>query len=413
MAARWVDVNFEKMLPPGTLDIINTVQGLLAVVQTPLEILSTTLEAAKTFLLTFPAFNFLGILADVVKDFKASLLGSGFFICEMWDFPIKQLKPVDEYGYETNGPDAIAGQYSYAGTEFSHFKTTLINSMYDLRDPNRPQYRDACALAVMVVAVGSLDKLPIGLYDGNIAQGIFSGMSSNVKGASYELHRTRYRGAFLRMRLAAESYPPGYAARRVERVEKALRAYNAFDNSAIDAIPIPFNAETGDQFFESTDPTSLDWDNDIAPVLEIIEDLRTNASYPDWKSMVLSDLYPPIVDIINTVFDPVIEMLEIADDFKKAIIALIDGMKRMIQQLAAIINEIDKILEQIENFFKLTGFYGVFITSATGIPGLVEGLNKATNPPLPGAKGFFSGFAMVAGSDILYPFKTLLLPIFE
>jgi len=402
--AEWVSANFANLLPAGTMTILDTARTLIDIVSFPLEAIASVLDIAKTFLLALPPFDFSEIIRDLIEDFKNDLLGSGFYLCDMWDYPIHQLEPT------TYGPDQTYGSYSTSGSSFSDFVSTLAASLDDEQDSNRPQFTGSCAMVVLIRAEATIDDLEVFIEDGNIGQTMFEGMAGTIQGAAYAMHAARMRGAFAKLRLLAEEQSQNHVATRVDRLETAFRDYTALTQEEVDLVQAPMNPETGDRFFEDTEIADISWEEDVMPFLEEVEEARLTTTYPDWNRAALRDIYPQIVDMVDAIFDPILELLQIGKTIKDQIIAFIDSIQSKVQELTDIIDQIDAFIDQIEDFLNLTGFHILFLTSSNGVSDLKAQLLAAGNEPID-TDGWFAGFSLVAGGDAVSAFELLFSPL--
>jgi hypothetical protein len=168
---------------------------------------------------------------------------------------------------------------------------------------------------------------------------------------------------------------------------------------------VPQDLDTGAEFFEGLTEASIDWDGDVVPLLESIEELAVGAEYPDWSATTLVDIYPDIVVILDTVFDPVIELLELGGTITQIFLDLIAGIKAKLEEIEVLLAKVEDALEEIELFLDMTGFVAIFIESNQGVTGARQKLLAAESPF--DETGFFSGMAVLVGSANVAAFKLL------
>jgi hypothetical protein len=404
VAAEWKTASMANFLPAGTTDIITTMQALTSTVTTLLDAVTAALNVAKTFNLAFSLTDFLGLLAQTVEDFKNDFLATGLYVCNMWDYPIKQLQ--DGLGY---GPTNTYGVLNLNGHDFtSSFAADLANSFTDTSDTDRPRFTTNCAMLVLVVGAQRLDDLNITVEEGSISR-LLRGFGTQVNSAAKYLWYIRFRTAWYKMKQAAQNQSTSVVAARVERVANAFNLFSQMQPSEWDALVTPFNNLTGDSFFENDAIIDLDWDTDILPVIEAVENRFIPLNYPDWSRATLNDVHPDLTLLISAAFDPIIDLLQSGSTITSQITALIQAIEAKITYLTELISDIDDILEQIEDMLNATGFHGIFISTSNGVSGLRDQLLNANNPFT--ANGFYSGVAIVSGSAGYTTFKNLFQPI--
>jgi len=404
--AQWKSVNFASILPSELTLILDTIDTLLSVVKTPLDAVSTILGIAKSLLFALGKFDPASILRGLVEDFKDNFLASGFYVLEMWDYPVYQMEPA---GY---GPDNTFDTFNTRGGTFADFVKVMADSFNDDGDPNRPTLTGSCAMLVLVLAKGSIEALHIVVEDGSIGQTQFENLAGSMQGAAYQIHRKRWGGAWGKLRRCAEQQPSDKVAYRVYRLQQAKRYFDQFDNEEMDIIPVPMDPDTGDRFFESLEPEEIVWEEDVAPILDSIEEAVSVSTYPDWNRATLKDIYPQLVEIIDNVVDAVIDLLPPSKTIIDQFVEIISAIDAKIKELESIIDQIDEFLERIKDLLNLTGFHGLFLTTSKGVADLRNQLLRASNPILEDnsileGRGWFAGMAIVVGGDAMTPFQSL------
>lgn len=407
--AQWVSANLKMLLPPGTQEILDTIDTILTIVKTPLDLIIAILDTAKNLVLAFSLFDFIAALRSMIEDFKNKILGSGFFVCLMWDYPVRQLTG----GVQTHtnsGPDNTFGFLALEGHEFKEsFLKDLLASFSDDKDPYRPVFTGSCAMLVLVRA-GSTPEM-VGIHAGEDNSGdAWGGLGASIGEAAKSVRTIRMRAALAILKEAAQAQSSDKVSVRVERAEAAIQRFSFMSDDEIDAIAIPDDETTGDMYYDNVDPTKLDWEEDCVPVLESIEGQFTPSAYPDWSRITLRDINPELVHIVDYVFDPIIDLLQSGFTLKQKIIDLIDAIKSKVEYLENLIESIQTILEEIDRLLSATGFHALYVTSSKGISDLRYQAEHATGPSIEGPF-FYAGMALLAGSDAKVIFDTLFAAV--
>lgn len=401
--AQWVTARLSDLLPSEVQSALDLIDSLLGVISVPLSATSDLLSAAETFLLGLPIINPVELLRLAAESIKEQFLASGLYVCNMWDYPTRQLV------HTTTGPNATFGRYSTRGTDFrGTFIRDLSLSFDDQNDFNRPQFTGTVAMLVLVVGEASLENLGISMEEDNFGEG-FSGIRHDIGAAAAELVRKRWQSVFFKLRQAAENQEEGFVTTRYEKVEYAHRLFNQLEQEQIDAIPAPFNANTGEGFYEDTIATDISWEDSLE-LIDTIEGQFEPPVYPNWDRKALVDLHPDLVSIVDSIFDPVIDLLEVGSTIKDAIISMIRAIKLKLDELQSLIDRIDEVLEKILNLLNMTGFSALYVSSNSGVTDLRTKLLQAENVPFDG-NGFYSGMAILAGAANASIFKTLFAPV--
>lgn len=407
--AQWVSANLKMLLPPGTQAILDTIDTILTIVKTPLDLIVSILNTAKSLVLAFNLFDFIGALRSMIEDFKNKIIGSGFFVCLMWDYPVRQLTG----GVATSsdiGPDNTFGMVTMTGHEFKEsFVKDLLASFDDDKDPYRPVFTGSCAMLVLVRAASTPEQLGVSSGEDNCGDA-WGGLGHTIGEAGKSVRTIRMRAALAVLKEAAQAQSAETCQVRVERAEQALQMFSFMSDDEIDAISFPENEETGEMFFDGVEPNELDWEADCVPVLESIEGQFTPSAYPDWSRITLRDINPDLVRIVDYVFDPIIDLLQGGFTLKQKLIDLIDAIKSKVEYLQDLIDSIDVILEEIDRLLSATGFHAIYISSSKGIDDLKIQLKNATGPAFTG-KFFYAGMALLAGSDAKVIFDTLFAAV--
>lgn len=402
--AQWVSANLSNLLPGAVDTIFDAVDALVTVVSTPLKAVQSALNVAATFLVSLDPLDWLASVRSLIEDFKKNILGSGYYLLDMWDYPIKQLEPT------TFGPTNTIASINLSGTPFeTSFQQDLIDSFDDLKDVKRPQFTGSCAMMIIVVGRGTIDDLNIMPEEDHIGFA-WKGLDSAINNAGRAIQELRWRAAMTVMRSVAERQSQDNVATRVERVQRAFRLFGAMTREELDLLPVPMDPETGDSFFENANPDLLDWGDDIAPILETIEVNFEATEYPDWERATLYEVYPDLAIIVDFVFDAVLDLFQSGFTILQAVKDLVNAIQAKLDELDRLIELIEELEEQIKAFLDATGFHVLFVTSDNGVSGLISKVENATDLPFAG-NGFYAGMALLTGGPAATPFKALFSPI--
>jgi len=407
--AEWKSANLAALLPPGTETIIDTIEGLVTVVKTPLDIVSAILNTAKSLVLSFSLFDFLGTLGDLIEDWKDDFLGSGFFVCAMWDYPVRQL--LGGVGTSRDyGPDSTFEKINLDGHEFeTSFLADLDSSFDDTKDPYRPQFQSSCSILVLVRAGSSPEDIGITPEEDN-AGDVWGGQDSTIGNSGKQVRRVRMLAMLAKLKEAAQGSPVDRVQVRVDRVEQAIQMFGQMTEDEIDALAYPEDEDDGSLYFENKLSTELDWRDDVTPFLESMEGQYYPSTYPDWSRVALADLHPDLVRLANELFDPIVELLQGGSTLKQQLIDMIDAIQAKVDYLQDIIDKIDGLIEDLERLLNATGYHALYISTSKGISDLRAKLRTATNVPFEG-KFFYSGMAILAGSDAKTAFDALFAAV--
>lgn len=405
--AQWVSANLAALLPSEVDAIFTAIDSLLDVVSIPLQAVSSILNISKELLVSLPIDDWTDIVRGLINDFRNNLLGSGYYILDMWSYPLKQLEPGE------HGPDVVYGNnVRLTGDKFSEsFLRDLNASFDDQYDPNVPKFTSDVAMLVIVMAKATIDELFISTEEGNVGYA-WRGFKESIEGAARALNELRWRVAWSKIRAAAEKQPSDKVAVRVERVQEAFRLFTYVQRKELDSIPIPLVSSSGESFFENTDENDLNWTEDIVPILESVEALYEKSSYPDWRRGTLRDVNPTLSEAVDYIFDAVLNLLEKGSTLKESIIALIDAIQAKLDRLQELIDRIQDLIDRIDDILNTTGFHALFVQSSNGITGLRQKLLAVENDPFT-ADGFFAGMAVLVGGIGVTAFNTIFSPIAE
>jgi hypothetical protein len=402
--AQWVSANLSKLLPGAVDTIFTAIKALTTTVSVPLKAVQSALNVASAFLTSLDPLDFLTTVRSLINSFKNNLIGSGYYLLDMWDYPIKQLQP------STFGPENTVDALRLTGDSFqSSFQQDLLDSFDDADDTNRPQFTGSVVIMILVSAKGTLDDLGIIPEEDHLGFA-WKGLDAPINQAGQAVQELRWRASFSRMRAAAEVQSVNKVATRVERVQRVSHLFSFMSREEIDLLPVPMDPETGESFFEDLEASDLDWEEDVVPILETVEAHFESHEYPDWERATLYEVYPDLQVIVDTVFDAVLDLLETGGTILQAIKDLVNAIKAKLDELDRLIALIDELEEQLEALLNATGLHVLFVTSENGVTDLKTKIQSATNIPFTG-NGFYAGMAVLVGGPQASLFNTLFGPI--
>lgn len=406
--ADWKSANLVKILPPGTTTLIEGIEALLATIKTLLEPIKAILGTVKTFvsIFSFDLMDFLGMVRDLVEDFKNDLKMGGMYICNMLDYPLKQLSKRKGYNHTFD--------YSTLTISGDSFVTSYLNdlasSFNDANDYNKPTFKSDCAMLVLVAGAPSMEELNITYGDGGLGD-LFEGLGGGIGSANREIFKARARLMFSKFMQSAKLLPSDKIATRTKRLLRSFKMFNWLDSTKLDGVHVHFNPTTGKQFAEGIDPSNLNWEEDILPTIESIEEVFRNASeYPDWNSITLKDIVPSMVNLIDAVFDPVLDLLETGYKFDNFLDKLVKVLENKITFLGDLVYRIDVIMEKLEFLMHYSGFNALFVNTSGGIQDLNAKLLNAGNMPFKG-NNFYTGFTLISGGPQVTAFNAFFGPV--
>lgn len=397
MSQTWVNADMSAMLPAGTMDLLNSLEATVNTAKIPLEFVNNILNISKSIakgMTLLDPINFLGTLASLVQQFKDDLFASGIYVCDMWGYPLKQLRPV------AYGPDCTYNNINLRGGLFSEtFLRDLYNSFDDEEDYNRPRFTGAAGMIVLVTAAGSISDININPTENNMCSS-FPGFSRYIGRAGYSVGDAEFDYWWGKAIESANKFEYDKSL-RVKRIQKAVRYFKQLEPEERSAVLTPVNPLTGIAFY--TDGQLPEWDQ-IEEVVRSVESMYASSRYPDWSRATMRDVNPQLVDLFNEIIDPILDMLQSGSTINDSLVALISAIQGKIKRLVEIVDTIDGIIEEMEKILETTGVHALFVTTQNGVVGLKQELNNIQNSPFTGY-GFYSGTAMVASGPSFEPFK--------
>ncbi len=373
--ADWQSADMSELVPSELAELVSSASDIS-------DKIVTTLELVKGWVLLAGGnvsyvHDFASVLTELVKKFRTDFLGTGFYACNMWDYPLKQY-------YRSGSSGEIFSQ---------SFLSDLSSSLTDAHDPNVPTFEGNVAMLVIVGTATGLDQIVPTIkiardafFNWKELSAITDSLVIKTKQLGINDYISRLQSGEIKSseRVAVQSS-------KVQQLERVLRDVVYMTLDAVEAITIVPN-----------------------PTLKDVEDLITyvntnvaSSTYPDWESVTLRKILPPVVDIVDVVLEPLIGTLQSGTDTLKAIQELIALVEIKIAQLQAINARMATYLSQFVNLISMTGLYTLWVTSSTGVVPLASSLLDATSTPFGTSNGFYYGVTLLAGGAGLAPFENL------
>lgn len=379
--AQWKSANLASFIPAGFDSLVDSVASTVGTVSGILGTLKGVLQTSKAFLVSFPVFNFAGLLTTSIQSFKDTFLGSGFYALLLWDYPIKQL-----YRNGSSGEPFVRS-----------FAQDVAAAFTDTSDPNRPPQQGSCA---MIVIVGATPGLP-GLTEAiGAARDAFSWWSELnqvyvqtvrlVKQIEANISESLVRSGKVQLTSSKQDWTKTQAGQSLLRARRNLMFMNDAD---IVAAPSPGTTRSSIEAF-----------------ITYVEGRIQNSTYPDFQKIALRDVVPPLVNVFDQVFDPLLATLQSGRNAVDAITAMIDVLTAKVDALENVLNRIELYITQLDALIGATGLYALWC-EGDGTESITQQLRTATNTPFNGENGFYFGFVLVASGPSLTPFTALFKPI--
>ncbi len=355
---------------------------LISLIESTTGPIATALTAFKAFIIEppvgIPSPDIASALIEAVENFRDDFLGAGFYALDVWEYPLKQY-------YRTG----------ITGEQFNlSFEQDVIASFTDVNDPNVPPFSSDAAMLVLVGGLPGLSDVASSLT--SFAAGFPSWKS--VSEAADKVAALSWKSEIDSVVGSIKDGTIEFGGRVADQTKKLLdvkqMGFDALNNltpSELAAISV----------------TNITTAEDVNNLVAAVQARVASSTYPDWQSITLSKLVPPLPDLVNQVFDPLIEGLKKGRGILEVIQAIIETLTYKIDQLDAVIIRIDTYLDQLEILVGLTGLYSLYIETDEGIGGLALALEEATNPPFGSEDAFYFGTVLVAGGPSLQPFKNL------
>lgn len=406
MSVTWVPANLGAFLPPGTTELIDTIQTTIDTIKPMLEAVNSALESASAYINGIPVFDWAALLADLIAKWKNDFLMTGLYMLPLWDYPIKQLQFTKDYG-----PSRTFGVMNFRGSPFTDLVDDISRSMLSQKDPNRPRFYGDCAALILIAAYPSIAHVPVTMDDSGM-RNTFPGLK-DVTGAAHGILELRWQGAMRKMRDAVNLSPADVIESRTADVVEMMELFSTFDRDERVCIPIP-GEDIGDPFFENTAAADIPYTS-IQSTVSAVQSFYESPEYPCWSRVNMTDLVPGLQAFADEVFDPIIATLKAAKNMQQVVLDIIESIKQRIDALQAIVNRVDYILAQLNALLKTTDFYAVFINSTSGTQGIMNQLRESAHPFVDSEgrpkNQFFIGMVLVAGGPSVAAFRRLMAPI--
>lgn len=382
--ANWQSANVSAFLPESLSTLVDTASTTASTVSGVLNAIGIAIEAISSILIGLPSFDFAGALILAVNQFKEDFLGTGFYACNMWDYPLQQF-----YKSGVSGESFV-----------DSFEADLVGSFDDPGDPNVPSFNGSTAALVLVGGVSGLG--PVAELVNQFANA-FSWWTE-IRECALQLSRVVKESEVLDAlaavkdgRITNDEHP----SRRTLLVQQL--------QNSLDQMRRDLSEEVVDELDTPTSSSSL---GEIENFINAVSTLNTPSVYPDWQQISLRTIAPPLVDVVDQVFEPLIQALQTGRNIVAALESFITALDEKISALESVVANIELYLSQLEALLSATGLYALYVSSDSGMTGLASEINGASNKPFAGLdSGFYSGVTIVAGGANLAPFNNLFAPI--
>lgn len=392
------------MLPGAVDEIFTAIDSIVSVASIPLEAVKTILNTSSTFLVSLDPFDFLSVVKSLIESFRNDILSTGFFMLDMWDYPVKQLAP------RSYGPGNTYSSPRLSGDTFeSSFLSDLLSAFDDELDTNRPQFSGSVTAMIIVTGRGTIDDLNLLPEEDHVGYA-WKNLDTSIRNAGNKIRNIRLNAQMSVIKQAAEYQPSDKVATRIFRAQRAFRLMSFMSQEDMDLIPIPMDPETGDSFFENKSPALINWEEEVVPILETVEDFYLSSEYPDWQSATLKDIYPDLVVILDTVFDPILDLFSSGGTILQSIKDLVTAIQAKLDELDRLIELITSLEAELEDFLNATGMHVLFVSTNNGITDLKSKISSALSVPFTG-NNFYAGMTLLVGGPGSSVFNTLFSPI--
>ncbi len=374
----WKSADMAAMVPSAIVDLADSAASVSSATATLLEVIKTGIILSRP-LIGFLAFDFASVLIAAVDAFKEDFLGTGFYACSMWDYPVRQY-------YRTG----IRGE-----TFSESFEADLVKSLSDPLDPNVPTFSSDTAMLVLVGGTaGSIYDLLSTI--GVVATGFPSW--SEISATFDAVTRFQYKDAVSSAIDDLKSGATEYSGRVAEQTSKVFELKRARQQA---------NELISDLTYLGSISNPLPTIKDINDYIDAVNSTVGASAYPDWESISLKKIIPPLPGLVDEALDPLTAALQAGSGIMEAIDGFIEVLDYKITQLQVLVDKIDEFLSEFEGIISIGSLYSLYITSSNGMVGLAQELATVTNQPFGEDTGFYTGVALVAGGPGLTPFSNL------
>ncbi len=388
--AEWTESKFENILPPDFQDLLDLTQSTTGTVVAILGTLQVAMEAIQDFIGGPPPTDLASALADAIDDFRNDFLGTGFFAANMWDYPLRQF-----FRSGSGGEPFLTS-----------FVDDLAKAFTDTSDPNRPPFSTSAAMIVLVIGSDEgieglkqiFENIRVAFSWWREVQEIFTAFDKASENETFKVVEAQLRNG----EIAAAAATAADKTKEVQRFKQSVQDFRDF-----------FGQDELDNELDSPPATGAT----TKDIQDFNESVETSASvksslYPDFQQFSLRTFVPPLVDVVDAVFDPIIANLRRGRNIVQTVEDYIETLDAKITLLVETAELIDEFVQQLDDLLALT-MAAVFITATTnGVLELRDELLVADNPPFQGFdNGLYSGIAIVAGGPSLNAFVNLFEPI--
>jgi len=386
--ANWQQANLSAIVPSELNSLISTAETTVSTVGAVLDAIKAAIDVIKSFLIPIPNFDFASALIIAVEKFREDFLGTGFYSANMWDFPLRQ--------YYRSG---IAGE-----NFVTSFEDELVSSFADSQDPNVPPFNSSAAMLVLVGGAPGTTLLE------PIVEGISLAFSwwAELKAVDDSLKKLNVE---LEIKNAVEAIIAGDIKGEGNDSQRSLLLQKL--NRALRDLRERISPEDLQEIIDAglipnTGSSVLEIENFIAAVNTSVG----TSAYPDWQQISLRQIVPPIPDVVDQVFDPLIAALQTGRNILETVESIVEALEAKIDSLNSVIDRIEEYLSLLDALINATGLFALWVETSDGVSGLASELRAAGNKPFDNLdNGFYFGVALVAGSAGLTPFTNLFKPL--
>jgi hypothetical protein len=389
MADRWETLNLQTLVPafvPAAADAAGSVVGSVGSV---LQVAISLMNTARSFIIdvTDPLAAVANALISEIERELSDFYNAGGQITY-----VVPKRLADRRGLNTT-------------------LRLIINSMYDLRDPNRPQYVAQSSVGAIIVAVGGADLaqlLPTAGILGTLfnvrelqefAQlnnrnyvpqrlpfpnggGSVTGLPKGKDPRSFfdDLSRAESADRFARLRITFQSG-------RNKGLTTIVRAFTP-STRTFEVQPLPYTVATGDLYQILYPP---------------------GGQYPDWSTRRAVDMIPPLGEIF-TALTALTRMLSAGVAASQAAGAFVTALQRKLTNLQNVVDMIQQRIDTLEQALQASGIALLHLEPEPGgNDGLARRMLRAANAPPWGEGVDYTAAVVIVSANPAYDIITRLL----
>lgn len=386
--SNWIQAKTSAFIPSSLNSVISTAQTVATTASTILGVVKGAIDFLKTFLIAFPAFDWASALAIAIEQFKNDFLATGFYMLNMWDYPLVQ--------YNRSGGVVIGESFE------SSFEADVTDAFFDEADPNRPPFSGNVAALILIGAAPSIDAVT------NIIQIQKDAFTwwTEIKSVYDRLNKVNFE---LQVKAVCDAIKNGEIKFSKNPSEQTIQLLSL--NLALQQVIQDIEPDAFEQNIKPYAPTINSTPKEILHFVGVVQEQVANPPYPNFEQTSLRTIILPLPQVFNDALDPLLAALATGRSITDTINALLDSLTLKIEALDNIVQSINGILSQLDNLLNDTSLLALYVTSSNGLSGLATEIANAKNKPLVGTTGYYSGIVLIGGGPGLTPFKNLFGPI--